>query len=219
MNAAAHSRRWGTIAFLLLLAVGAAAAAVAGWHRAYRLDRSLTQVRSESAQLQQTSNENQAEVRLVKALQAEIERLQRETREIHRLRAQYQEWQRVKSEYEQLQKKHAALQQSQQSLARSVQEARKNTPRPMPTSWVGIAMDTSYQGGAKVQSVAPGSPAAKVDVAANDIITAVDGRQITSSADLRSVIAAKKVGETLTMSLQRGGQVRTAVLRTAAFPR
>jgi C-terminal processing protease CtpA/Prc len=206
-------------AFLLLLVVGAGAAAVAGWHRAYSLDRSLTQARSESAQNRKALDQAQAKVRVVEALQAEVERLQRETKEIHRLRAQYQEWQRVKSDYEQLQKKHAALQQSQQALTRSVQEARKNTPRPMPTSWVGIAMDTSYQGGAKVQSVAPGSPAAKVDIAANDIIIAADGRQITGPADLRSAIAAKKVGQNVTLSLQRGGQLRTVVLRTTTFPR
>jgi predicted metalloprotease with PDZ domain len=192
---------------------------VAGWRRAYDRDHLLTQARAEKGQLQASLDQARAKERLVEGLQAEVERLQRETQEIHSLRAQYQEWQQVKSDYEKLQKQHAALQQSQQALARTVREAKQNTPRPMPTAWVGIAMDTSHQGGAKVQSVAPGSPASKVDIAADDIIVGADGRQITSSADLRSLIAAKKVGQTVTLSVQRGGQLRTVVMRTAAFPR
>lgn len=219
MNGGSHTRGWGRTFLLLLLVVGTGAAALAGWRRAYRLDRSLTQAQAEISQLRTTLTQAQVEVRTVKALQAEIERLQRETQEIHRLRAQLQECQQVQSDLEKLQQQNANLQQSQQALTRSLQEATRATPRPEPTAWVGIAMDTSYQGAVKVLSVAPGSPAAAADIEAEDLITAVDGQQVTTSTDLRDAIAAKKVGQNVILSVQRGGQVRNVVLRTAAFPR
>jgi S1-C subfamily serine protease len=41
------------------------------------------------------------------------------------------------------------------------------------------------------------------------VITAIDGKKITTAQELRDAIAAKKVGATVDLTLVRGGKSRT----------
>ena len=56
---------------------------------------------------------------------------------------------------------------------------------------------------------AEGGPADKAGLQANDIITAVDGTEISGKSDLSSIIADHAAGDKLTLSIYRQGQTLT----------
>ena len=80
--------------------------------------------------------------------------------------------------------------------------------------YIGVSVEdvssemTSYglPAGAVVRSVTDGAPAAQAGLQANDIITAVDGTEITGSNDLVQIVTSKKAGDTLKLSVYRQGQ-------------
>ena len=59
--------------------------------------------------------------------------------------------------------------------------------------------------GAYIMNVVSGSPAARSGVAAEDIITKIDGDKVTTSNDLARIIGKKKVGDTVSLSIWRDG--------------
>lgn len=62
----------------------------------------------------------------------------------------------------------------------------------------------SYYTYPQVISVLPDSPAEKAGIQENDIITAINGQAINSSIQLRVAINTYKIGETVTITIQRG---------------
>src|SRR5919205_394205 len=87
--------------------------------------------------------------------------------------------------------------------------------------------------GALVQTVAPGSPAAKAGIRGGnivaqldgntirlggDIITAVDGKRIASADDLANAIAAKRKGDKVKIAIVRGSDRKTVEVTLAARP-
>ena len=61
--------------------------------------------------------------------------------------------------------------------------------------------------GAVVYAVEEGSPADKAGLMQNDVITAVDGKQISGQSELRSILSAGKEGDVVTLSVYRQGEV------------
>ncbi len=57
--------------------------------------------------------------------------------------------------------------------------------------------------GAAVKEIAEGSPAEESELTVNDVITAANGEEITSSGDLVRVVSACKPGDTLELSVYR----------------
>src|ERR687885_614589 len=87
--------------------------------------------------------------------------------------------------------------------------------------------------GALVQTVTPGSPAAKAGIRGGnivaqldgntirlggDIITAVDGKRITSADDLANAIAGKRKGDKVRIDIVRAGDKRTVEVTLASRP-
>lgn len=71
---------------------------------------------------------------------------------------------------------------------------------------IGATVEMGYQGdGAKITSVTGGGPAASAGIKAGDVITAVNGNQINSAADLLSSIRAFPPGDTITLAVQGSG--------------
>ena len=60
-------------------------------------------------------------------------------------------------------------------------------------------------GGAAVKAVTEGGPAEKAGLQVNDIITAVDGVEITSHSDLVDYVGQKSVGDTISLTVYRQG--------------
>ncbi|WP_196138347.1 DegQ family serine endoprotease [Aliikangiella sp. G2MR2-5] len=65
------------------------------------------------------------------------------------------------------------------------------------------------QQGVLITSVSDGSPAEKAGLKPDDIIVAIDGKKITSSGQLRSQIAKRKIGDEVEVTVLRGEKEKT----------
>ena len=70
-----------------------------------------------------------------------------------------------------------------------------------------LAILNNVVAGAYVQDVGPESPAEKAGIIRGDIITSIDGKRIEGeNSEIASIIAAKKIGDTVNISIWRGGK-------------
>ena len=76
------------------------------------------------------------------------------------------------------------------------------------TPFMGIEMTNPENNGAGVlvNSVISGSPAEKAGIKAQDVITAVNGKEVKSPAELSQVVLGYKVGDTIKVTINRSGQ-------------
>jgi putative serine protease PepD len=74
-------------------------------------------------------------------------------------------------------------------------------------AYLGVRIE-SVPGGAKIVQVVAGSPAAKAGLKVGDVVTAYDGKTITSADDLTAAVTASKSGETVTVTVKRGGTTK-----------
>ena len=72
-------------------------------------------------------------------------------------------------------------------------------------AYVGIRIEDTSNGGARVTQVVAGTPAAKAGLKVGDVITAFDGRPITSADAITAAVSEAKPGETVTLTIQRKG--------------
>jgi putative serine protease PepD len=76
--------------------------------------------------------------------------------------------------------------------------------------YLGIGVgDADNNGGASVASVVSGSPADKAGVKQGDVITKAGNTDIHNSDDLLNVVQSSKVGDKLTLTVNRGGSTQT----------
>ncbi len=87
------------------------------------------------------------------------------------------------------------------------------TQQKLPVDY-GALVRGSDQGSA----VEPNSPAAKAGIQAEDIILSVNGQKIDSSHDLGTVISQFNVGDTVTLTINRGGKTITLQATLAERP-
>jgi S1-C subfamily serine protease len=72
--------------------------------------------------------------------------------------------------------------------------------------------------GAAVSQIAPNGPAARAGIQTGDVITSIDGQQVTSADDLLTVLASKKPGDTVTLKVNRNGSTLTVQVRLGELP-
>jgi S1-C subfamily serine protease len=75
---------------------------------------------------------------------------------------------------------------------------------PEPERWGRFGWGHPFASGAEVVKVVPASPADKAGVKPGDLIVAVDGLQVDFSRTLGDLIAAKKVGDIVALSVRSG---------------
>jgi predicted metalloprotease with PDZ domain len=80
-------------------------------------------------------------------------------------------------------------------------------------NWLGVAAS-----GNKVAGVFDGSPAQKAGITPGDELIALDGFRTTSDADIRNLIANRKSGETVAISLFRRGRLIELPCELATSP-
>ena len=94
-------------------------------------------------------------------------------------------------------------------------------------AYVGVLLDQTINGGAAISKttsangqppIAVGSPAAKAGLQAGDIITAVNGTHVTSVNQFVATIANYAPGNTVSVTVNRGGQTKTLKLTLGAQP-
>jgi membrane-associated protease RseP (regulator of RpoE activity) len=79
---------------------------------------------------------------------------------------------------------------------------------------MGISIEDVAEGtGAKVIEVTEGSPAAKAGITNNDIITAVDGKEIKDVTALQEKAATMEAGNTLSVKLTRDGKSKEVTVK------
>lgn len=72
--------------------------------------------------------------------------------------------------------------------------------------------------GAVVSQVAPSGPAGRAGVQQGDVITKVNGRQISSAQDLLTILANARPGQTLTLRINRNGRALTVHVKLGELP-
>jgi putative serine protease PepD len=98
-------------------------------------------------------------------------------------------------------------------------------------AYVGVSLDPTVSGGAAISKnasttssgcrqapVVPGGPAAKAGLKAGDLITAVNGKRVTSVDSFVATVATYSPGNTVTMTVQRGGQTKHVRVTLGAQP-
>src|SRR5688572_18018395 len=94
-------------------------------------------------------------------------------------------------------------------------------PAPVPSlglPWLGVSMDNGGDLGVRVEHVVRGSPAERGGVRVGDRIVTVDGTRVTAPQQVSRGVAAHKVGDTVTLGLERTGNAMSTPVVLAARP-
>jgi S1-C subfamily serine protease len=98
---------------------------------------------------------------------------------------------------------------------------------PLKHAYVGVSLDPHAAGGALVSSqpdqngnppVKTGSPADQAGVQPGDLITAINGKSITSTDDFIATVDGYAPGDTITLTVKRGGQTHNIKLTLGSRP-
>jgi S1-C subfamily serine protease len=96
--------------------------------------------------------------------------------------------------------------------------------------WLGIRIETlseksSLQGhfpgierGVVVDTIEANAPAFKTDLRAADVITEVDGVKVATARELQQEVLKKKIGQSLQLTVWRGGQTLHIAVATGELP-
>jgi thiol-disulfide isomerase/thioredoxin len=83
---------------------------------------------------------------------------------------------------------------------------------------MGVSMDNGGDTGVRVEHVIRQSPAERAGVKAADRIVAVDGVNVTAPQHVTGRVATHRVGETVTLSIERAGSSLTLTVALAPRP-
>jgi membrane-associated protease RseP (regulator of RpoE activity) len=83
--------------------------------------------------------------------------------------------------------------------------------------WMGVLL-TQTPDGLTIANVIAGTPAEAAGLQRGDVIQAIDGTDVANVSDLRDQLANKAVGDTVTLTISRGGQVQDVAVTLEAQP-
>lgn len=92
-------------------------------------------------------------------------------------------------------------------------EVRRLQGERLPAAYLGFGMT-----GAKVDQIAPKSPAEQGGMKVGDVVLNVGGKKVESSNDLRQIMADAKPGERLAVEVRRGEEMKTLNLTVGTRP-
>jgi len=75
---------------------------------------------------------------------------------------------------------------------------------------IGAEVDMQFEGGARVSTVTPASPALRAGLRVGDVITSIDAQPVTSAEALIVAIRTHQPGESVRLVYERGGKARQA---------
>ncbi len=91
--------------------------------------------------------------------------------------------------------------------------------RAVQHAYLGVSVGDDPTGaGARVDSVRAGSPASKAGLQSGDIVVAADGTKVVSANQLTAIVAGREPGDTLRLTVDRGGSSRTLDVTLSTRP-
>ena len=92
--------------------------------------------------------------------------------------------------------------------------------KPVQTGFLGVSSEdpTSGRGGALIQDVTAGTPAAKAGLQVGDLVVELDGQAVTGTDDLVGRIRDHRPGDRVTLKLVRDGKEQTVTATLADRP-
>jgi putative serine protease PepD len=85
-------------------------------------------------------------------------------------------------------------------------------------AYLGVSLEDTASGGAKIATVTSGSPAADAGLKAGDVVTAFDGESISNAEDLTAAVVAKQPGDTVKITVKRDGSTKTLTATLGTRP-
>jgi putative serine protease PepD len=85
-------------------------------------------------------------------------------------------------------------------------------------AYVGVSLNGTSTGGAQITSVQAGSPAASAGLQQGDLVTAIDGKPITSTQQFIETVDTYSPGQTITVTVKRNGNTMTDKLTLGTRP-
>jgi putative serine protease PepD len=85
-------------------------------------------------------------------------------------------------------------------------------------SYVGVELNSASSGGAQISLVQPNSPASQAGLQQGDLITAINGKSIASTAAFITAVAADQPGQTITLTVARNGATKQIQLTLGDRP-
>jgi putative serine protease PepD len=89
---------------------------------------------------------------------------------------------------------------------------------PVKHAYVGVELNSASTNGAQVTQVQPSSPGASAGLQTNDLITAVNGKSVTSTQGFIETVDNYAPGQTVTLTVKRGGQQQSIHLKLGTRP-
>jgi putative serine protease PepD len=89
---------------------------------------------------------------------------------------------------------------------------------PIQHPFVGVELNSNSSGGAQVTTVESGSPAQLAGLQPSDVITAINGNAVASTAAFIATVDNFAPGQTITLTVKRGGQTQQLKLKLATRP-
>jgi putative serine protease PepD len=85
-------------------------------------------------------------------------------------------------------------------------------------SYVGVELNAASTSGAQISRVEPGSPATAAGLQPGDVVTAINGKPVPSTAGFIATVGNFPPGQAITLTVKRGGQVKTLRLKLGNRP-
>src|ERR1700733_9325378 len=85
-------------------------------------------------------------------------------------------------------------------------------------AYVGVSLSGTSAGGAQIAQVSPGTPGAAAGLKAGDVITAVNGKAVTTTDQFIATVANYAPGQTVTLAVNRGGHTQTIKVKLGIRP-
>jgi S1-C subfamily serine protease len=85
-------------------------------------------------------------------------------------------------------------------------------------AYVGVFLNGNSAGGASISSVQPGSPASSAGLQQGDLVTAIDGRAISSTQQFIETVDTFAPGQAVTLTVKRGGNTQQIKLTLGTRP-